>query len=369
MSSSGPLLRAAPARRNNLQAARRRRRRCEPGSDPRRARSSYPARSNPPWREAFRQRTRALRRLPALCAGGRGELVWVNERHVWTETLGVIAVEAQPFPRPPQQAKARRQRLSGQRRGGLQLDRRFTRCNGLMDVLISRPSQQKEVIRQLDLILQIEAGGVLREGPLVWDTGALWRLDAERERTEKGGAEAAGRSEISRTIGITDVILASRRPVDISAEEQSMFRSEGVDMASDIDIGGKDRLRALPLILVTLGDRDVAPCKSSKSRNRVVRIKIYIVVGDLLLDRPVLVELMRPGERGEEIRLQIRGTGAEIGVTRGVYENSVDNWVEEDGGILAPVIILRLELHPGRIVDVPFDDRGHEEALGMGGNR
>ena len=121
--------------------------------------------------------------FPALCAGGRGELVWIYECLVRAETLGVIAVEAQPLPRPPQQAKARRQRLSGQRRGGLQLDRRFTRCNGLMDVLISRPSQQKEVIRQLDLVLQIEAGGVLREGPLIWVARALRGLDAERERS------------------------------------------------------------------------------------------------------------------------------------------------------------------------------------------
>ena len=108
-----------------------------------------------------------------------------------------------------------------------------------------------------------------------------------------------------------------------------MLCSQCVDVTGDVDIGGIDRLRALPLILETLNDRDVVEGKLSQVGRIKIRIKIYIVVGDLLLDRPVLVELMRPGERGEKIRLQIRGAGAEICVARGVHEDAVDNRVED----------------------------------------
>ena len=82
---------------------------------------------------------------------------------VRAKALGVIAIKAQPLLWPPQQAEARRQRLAGQRRDGCKSYCADTAgCIGLTDILISRPRQEKEIIGQLDLILQIEAGGVLR---------------------------------------------------------------------------------------------------------------------------------------------------------------------------------------------------------------
>ena len=70
-----------------------------------------------------------------------------------------------------------------------------------------------------------------------------------------------------------------------------MFRSECVDMAREIDIGRISRLRDMDLNCRSL-DCWQGVDRREKTRKSGVCVLIDIVVGDLLLYRPVLVELM-----------------------------------------------------------------------------
>ena len=82
----------------------------------------------------------------------------------------------------------------------------------LTDKLISRPRQEKEIIRQLDLVLQIEAGGGLRGRRIAIGSAKAGTAERSvacpRDRIEE--TTFAGSKELSPAV--IDVVLSSTSP-------------------------------------------------------------------------------------------------------------------------------------------------------------
>jgi hypothetical protein len=117
-----------------------------------------------------------------------------------------------------------------------------------------------------------------------------------------------------------------------------MFCSKGVDMASDVDVGGISRL---PQPESKWDKLNLAADRIHENGSCIWLVVIGLVVGDLLLYRAVVVELMRPDEREKKRRLQGGWTLAMVAASRDGDERPVEERFKWEVAACAVVIVFR----------------------------
>ena len=142
--------------------------------------------------------------------------------------------------------------------------------------------------------------------------------------------------------------------VKIAAKKQRMLNGAGLDMSRHIDVR-RECLVAVKVISVKpVIDRGseraaTAECLGREWPRRRInagpkpncRILRQAIECDLLYDRPVFVELVRPGESREYILIVGWRISAIIQVARNVYKNSIDR------GIIGPESCYRRVCYTG----------------------